>query len=173
MAFQGRLFGCLIALGLLATGCSRNPSSMAGPNPSGDIAIGYNYTSTAKMKTVMIPKPLPGGQSKFDLVVGDKTYTVEAGKRFFFRIDSPDGVDAFTIRGINPSEGLDANNMGAFPTGISFMQEGVTPDVKMFPIVKKPSLLTSGWVLGSLAALALGGVFFAGFVWWRRNNEAE
>ncbi|OAI47271.1 hypothetical protein AYO44_09830 [Planctomycetaceae bacterium SCGC AG-212-F19] len=141
-----------------------------------DIAIGYEYTSTHKMKSVMIPKPLKGGQSKFELVVENQTFPLQAGRRFFFRSAGgfPEGVDAFTIRGINESEQLDARNNFAFPTGISWIEEGVTPEVVMKPIIaKRRSLLSSSWVLfGTLAVLALGGAFVAGLVWRRKNANA-
>jgi len=146
----------------------------AGPN---DIATGYNYTSTINFKSVLIPKPLPGGQSKFELVVGDKTFPLEAGKKFSFAKDGdfPDGVNAFSIRGIDLSEKLDAANMGAFPTGLSFVEEG-TPQVKMVPIVKQERAgLSTGWyVAGSvtgLSVLALGVCFVTFF--WRRSPESK
>src|SRR5258708_2887184 len=84
------------------------------PAADGEVVIGYIYTSPNKMKTVNIPKPLKGGQSTFELVVGNRTFPLEAGKRFFFITEFPEGVDSFTIRGINPSEKLDPANPNAF-----------------------------------------------------------
>src|SRR5579871_3842420 len=81
--FAFALFGCLAAT---FAGCSDKPSeqrtgnqteskkdtSAASPTSapkSNPVVFGYNCTSTAKMKTVRIPKPLPGGQNTFELVV--------------------------------------------------------------------------------------------------------
>src|SRR5262249_22653905 len=90
-----------------------------------DYATGYDYSSSINFKSVLVPKPLPGGQKNFELVVGDKTFPLEAGKRFWFTEQGyPTGVPAFTIRGIDLSEQLDATNMAAFMTGITFIQEG-------------------------------------------------
>jgi hypothetical protein len=138
-----------------------------------DVAIGYEYTCTHKMKSVMIPKPLKDGQSTFELVVDDQTFPLQAGRRFFFRgAGFPDGVSAFTVRGIKESEQLDPTNNFAFPTGISWIEDGVTPDVVMRPMVKKRSALASGWLLyGSVAGLALGGAFVAGLVWRRKTAD--
>jgi prepilin-type N-terminal cleavage/methylation domain-containing protein len=137
-----------------------------------DIATGYEYTSTVNFKSVLIPKPLAGGQSKFELVVGAQTFPLEAGKRFYFTTAFPEGVNAFTIRGIDVSEKLDASNMAAFVTGVTFMKEGPA-DVKMLPIVKRSSWWLTGWGLGGslLSLLLLVGMFFTGLA-WRRSNEA-
>ena len=94
------------------------------------IVTGYDYKSSINFKSVLIPKPLPGGQSKFELVVGKQTFPLEAGKRFFFTNDFPNGINAFTVRGIDVSEKLDPTNLAAFITGITLMKEGQA-DVKM------------------------------------------
>ena len=135
------------------------------------IDVGYNYTSDYKMKTVMLDKPLPGGQSMFELVVGGRKFPLQSGKRFWFTSEFPAGVDAFTIRGINASEQLDLKtNPRAFPTAISWVEQGVIPKVVMQPIQYRPSLLLSGWLwLGVLTALALGG---AGLFWWWKKQAA-
>lgn len=102
------------------------------------VVIGYSYQSDSKMKTVRVAKPLPGGQATFELVVGDKTFPLEAGKPFYFTNQFPDGVDFFIIRGINPSEKLDPKDVRAFPTGISWMD--VKPhEITMTPITKPSS----------------------------------
>jgi hypothetical protein len=144
--------------------------AMSAPQARGaDYVTGYNYKSSVKVKSVMV-KLLPGGQAEFELVVRDKTYRLEAGKRFFFKQDFPDGVDAFTIRGINLSERLDPNNKMAFPTAITFMQDGVAPILEMNPIAKKSSVLTSPWLWATIATLLLlGGALF---VVWRRHKQA-
>jgi hypothetical protein len=140
-----------------------------------EIAIGYNYTASVPMRTVMIPKALPRGQTTFDLVVNGKTFPLEAGKRFFFTSEFPNGVDAFTIKGIDVAEQLDASNMNAFVTGISFMKEGVPGTaVSMTPIVKRSFWTSTGFVIfGSMsAALALAGAFVAGLAYRRKHETA-
>jgi hypothetical protein len=161
-----KLFCALLScLALALVGC--------GNYFSGNAVTGYTISATTKMKTIRVQKPLPGGQSTFELVVGERTFPLQAGKPFFFTGEYSDGVGAFMIRGINVSERLDPKNDRAFPVGISFMQQGITGDqVKMVPIVKKPSWLTSGWVLGPVAALTLGAAFTGGIVWWRRKDDA-
>ena len=105
------------------------------------------------------------------MVVNGKTYPLEAGKRFFFTGDFPDGVNSFSIRGIDPSEKLDPLDMRAFPVGITFMETGVSGDVlKAKPLSKRPSALTSSWGVGLLIALTLGGALIAGLVWWRKSG---
>src|SRR5271170_662527 len=91
------------------------------PTADGDVVIGYDFKSPDRMKTVRVAKPLPGGQNTFELFVENQTFKIEAGKPFWFTNQFPEGVDAFIIRGINPSEQLDPNNNLAFPTGISWM----------------------------------------------------
>ena len=121
------------------------------------IVIGYTYSSNINFKSVYINKPLRHGQKKFELVVGERTFPLEVGKRFFFTSVFPEGVPAFTIRGIDESEGLvyelgeierarkprpeadhpvGIHHRGSFPTGPSFMKEG-KPEVMMVPILKQ------------------------------------
>jgi uncharacterized protein (TIGR03066 family) len=121
------------------------------------IVTGFHYTSSIPVKSVLISKPLRGGQKNFELVVGDKSFALEAGKRFFFTSVFPEGVGGFTIRGINESEKLvyepgeiertrtarpftnrplGHHHRGSFPTGMSFVKEGKA-DVKMVPILKQ------------------------------------
>jgi hypothetical protein len=152
---------CCVALGL------------AGCGNKADFATGYTYTSDVKMKAVLVPKPLKGGQSKFELDAGGKTFPLEAGKRFFFKAEFPDGVDTFTIRGINESEQLDPKNMEAFPVGINFMQPGVPVDLKLKVIAKEPTGVSTRWVVGSVAAFSLSGVFLVGMLVWRRMSATS
>jgi hypothetical protein len=138
-----------------------------------EIAIGYEYTSTINFKSVLIPKPLPGGQTAFELVVGDRTFPLEAKKRFWFAKDGgfPDGVPAFTVRGISVSEQLDASNPVAFVTGITFVEEG-TPQVRMLPIVKR-SGLSKGWrwTLAVTGTLLLGVCCVTGLTLLQRRRN--
>jgi prepilin-type N-terminal cleavage/methylation domain-containing protein len=137
-----------------------------------DYATGYDYSSSINFKSVLVPKPLPGGQKNFELVVGDKTFPLEAGKRFWFTEQGyPTGVPAFTIRGIDLSEQLDATNMAAFMTGITFIQEG-NPRVRMVPIVKKSA---SPWTLAfsAIGVLLLGTCCVSGWTLMRRRKKTK
>jgi hypothetical protein len=151
----GALLSCL-AIGL--AGCGGRSD-----------AIGYQFSSANNIKSVLVAQPLTGGQSKFDLIVEDKTYPLEAGKRFVFTTDFPNGVPTFSIRGISPSEHLDSRNLNAFPAQLTFMYEGAPGSVKMTPITR-PSVFSSGWLQGGLAVLVIGGLCVAGFVWWKKQN---
>jgi prepilin-type N-terminal cleavage/methylation domain-containing protein len=140
-----------------------------------EIAVGYDFTSSVNYQSVMIPKPLPGGQDTFELVVEGQTYTLKAGKVFDFRPMYPDGVKAFTIRGIHESERLDPTNLTAFVTGVTFMEKDAAPDLTMKPIVVKQggSSPASGWILtGSLSGLLLVGALFGCHAWRRKANAA-
>jgi type II secretory pathway pseudopilin PulG len=139
-----------------------------------DIATGYEYT-TAKnsFKSVVIPAPLPGGQSKFELVVGKLTFPIEAGKAFDLRSVSPTGVKAFTIRGINASENLDPQNPTAFVTGLLFMEQDVVPDgLKMKPIVSSTGFPLRTTLFVGLPLVGLMGIGLA-FGAWRRKQAEE
>jgi hypothetical protein len=153
---------CLASLSCLAFG-------LAGCGSKSDFAIGYEFSSSDNVKSLLIPQPLKGGQSKFELVVEGKTYPLDAGKRFFFTSDFPNGVNAFSIRGISLSEQLDSKNLNAFMIQPTFMFDGPAGSVKMVPITRK-SWLSSGWVSGGLAVLVVGGLCFAGFLWWKKQN---
>jgi uncharacterized protein (TIGR03066 family) len=121
------------------------------------IVTGFTYTSNLPLRSVFISKPLRGGQKSFELVVGDKTFPLEAGKRFHFTSVFPEGVTAFVIRGIEESEGLvygpgeiertttprpatdrplGHHHRGSFPTGVSPLKDGSKPQVMMVPIFK-------------------------------------
>jgi prepilin-type N-terminal cleavage/methylation domain-containing protein len=142
------------------------------PAAEGDIAIGYEYKSPDRMKTVRVGKPLKGGQSKFELMVEGKKFEVQSEKPFWFTTSGfPDGVESFIIRGINPSEQLDVNNNLAFPVGISWMTGG-PHELKLTAIPYKPPWWKSSlmmWI-GILTAVAVGG---GGLFWWWRKSQAD
>jgi hypothetical protein len=139
-----------------------------------DIATGYEYT-TAKnsFKSVVIPAPLPGGQSKFELVVGKLTFPIEAGKAFDLRSVSSTGVKAFTIRGINASENLDPQNPTAFVTGLLFMEQDVVPEgLKMKPLIASTGFPLRTTLFVGLPFVALMGAGLA-FGAWRRKQAGN
>jgi hypothetical protein len=140
-----------------------------------DYATGYEYASNINFKSVLIPQALPGGQSTFELVVGDKTFTLEAGKRFWFAKDGgfPDGVPTFTIRGINLVEHLDPTNMNAFVTGLTWMEGNGANQTTMRPIVKtEPAGLPAAWRVGLIGTcvLLLGTCVVSGWFLLRRRS---
>lgn len=147
---------CCLALGL--SGCGKS-----------DYAIGYDFSSSDSVKSILLPQPLKGGQSKFELVAEGKTYSLEAGKRHIFTTDFPNGVKDFSIRGISPSEHLDTRNLNAFAVQLTYTYEGGSGQVKMNPLTRQ-SFLSSGWFQGGLALLVVGGLCIAGFVWWKKQN---
>jgi len=121
------------------------------------IVTGFTYNSNIPLRSVFISKPLRGGQKNFELVVGDKTFPLEAGKRFHFTSVFPEGVKAFIIRGIEESEGLvygpgeiertttprpvtdrplGHHHRGSFPTGVTPLKDGSKAEVMMVPILK-------------------------------------
>jgi hypothetical protein len=134
-----------------------------------EIVEGYTFKSTDRMKSVRVVKPLPKGQHKFDLVVQNQKFTLEAGKPFWFHDQFPGGVDTFVIKGISPSELLDPDNKLAFPTGISWMDQK-SHEIEMVPILYKPPWWRSPllmWI-GIVCAVALGGGGL--FLWWRKSQ---
>jgi uncharacterized protein (TIGR03066 family) len=123
------------------------------------IVTGFTYSSNLPLESVYIAKPLRGGQKTFDLVIGDKAFTLEASKRFYFRdAGFSQGVKDFAIRGIDEAERVryepgdlltrtaprpltdrpfGHHHMGSFPTGVTPIQRGAKPAVKMIPILKQ------------------------------------
>jgi hypothetical protein len=137
----------------------------------GGVVVGYEYISDAKMKTIRVAKPLPKGQNKFDLVVENQTFKLEAGKPFWFNNQFPAGVDRFVIKGINTAEELDPKNNLAFPVGISWMEGNQQHKLTINPITKKPSVLARWLLIGAISGLALGAVGLV--AWWWRKSHAD
>ena len=103
------------------------------------IAVGYDYTSTINVASVLIPDPLPNGDSEFELVIpGVGTFALTAGTAFDLTTLDPAGFGAFTIQGIDTTELLDPNDPTAFVTGLTFVggSAATTPvaSVTMTPI---------------------------------------
>jgi prepilin-type processing-associated H-X9-DG protein len=138
-----------------------------------DIATGYEYTTVKNsFKSVVIPAPLPGGQSKFELVVGKLTFPIEAGKAFDLRSVSPTGVKEFTIRGINASENLDPQNPTAFVTGLLFMEQDVVPEgLKMKPLIASTGFPLRTALIVGLPLIGLMGIGLAFGAWRRKHAE--
>ena len=122
------------------------------------IVTGFTYQSNIPIKSVLIARPLRHGQKTFELVVDKQTFPLVAGTRFDFRSIFPEGVTAYTIQGINESEGLvyepgeiqrsqtprpvapgpvGIHHRGSFPTRATPMEENQRPEVMMVPILKQ------------------------------------
>lgn len=103
-----------------------------------DYATGYSYTRSIvdapNFQSVMIPDPLPNGDSIFELSFNDLTFQLEAGEEFFFTDYFLSGVADFEINGIDLTEMLDPIDPTAFVTGISFISDFSDPfSVSMIP----------------------------------------
>lgn len=96
------------------------------------IATGYDYVaSDIPFASVLIPEPLPGGDSEFQLLVGSDTFDLIAGEMLDLTTIDPSGVREFGIRGIDPDEQLDPDDPTAFITGLSFVQGGAASSFHM------------------------------------------
>lgn len=140
------------------------PQGWLGASPNGvplyfdpDIATGYDYTldeGDPRFASVIVPEPLPNGDASFTLVVGEQSFPLEAGEQFDLTQIDPDGVAAFSIRGIDPGEELDPENPLAFVTGATFMEEREA-NVTMTAFVPEPGATARAIaMLAALAALA-------------------
>ncbi len=123
-----------------------------------EIATGYDYTTIGNnFRVVMLPKALACGQKLFELVVNGRTFPLEAGKPFDFTQVWPEGVAAFTIRGIQARENLDPANPTAFVTGVKFMSFAPVR-LTMIPKVGHTGLPAWLWFVAAAAVLlAIGG----------------
>jgi hypothetical protein len=95
-----------------------------------DVAIGYVYTvdpTDPSFASVLVPDPLPNGDDTFQLEFASQTVALMAGEQFDLTSVVTGGVASFTIRGIDPGEGLDPADPFAFVTGLTFT--GPDPDV--------------------------------------------
>jgi hypothetical protein len=88
------------------------------------LATGYQYTADAgspNFIAVLIPAPLPGGQSQFIVKYNGISATLTAGSLFSFTDQFPAGVASFTVSGIGLKEQLDPADPQAFVTGVSVL----------------------------------------------------
>jgi autotransporter-associated beta strand protein len=104
------------------------------------VAVGYIYMlpegAAQTFATVTIPRPLPGGDDEFELIVNDQTFALLAGTSFDLRTIDPQGVSQFTVRGISEAEELDPSDPLAFVTGLRFLGDlETTFRMYMYPIL--------------------------------------
>lgn len=128
-----------------------------------EIAIGYDYRvdTGPNFASILIPDPLPGGDSMFDLLVNGSIQPLFAGTEFNLLDLNPDGFSSFGIRGIDVGEAIDPNDPLAFVTGLSFVDSG-NVSMRMIPVTANvPEPTTIGLV----------GLGLAGFVFARRRRK--
>ena len=122
------------------------------------LAIGYDYAVGAgnpNFASVIFPNV---GDGLFELLFGSTTQTVAAGAEFFFPAG---GVSQFSVRGIEPSAGLDPGDVTAFITGLTWVGLGeftgtMTPVIQFVPTANGVPFPGSLVLLGAGLA-ALGG----------------
>jgi hypothetical protein len=105
-----------------------------------EVAIGYVYTvdpGDPSFASVLVPDPLPGGDDTFELQFESQTMSLAAGEQLDFTVSAPEGVSSFTIRGIDPEEGLDPEDPFAFVTGVTFMAPDADVAVTMTAITSE------------------------------------
>jgi hypothetical protein len=105
-----------------------------------EVAIGYVYTvdpGDPSFASVLVPDPLPGGDDTFELQFESQTMSLAAGEQLDFTVSAPEGVSSFTIRGIDPEEGLDPEDPFAFVTGVMFMAPDADVAVTMTAITSE------------------------------------
>ena len=118
------------------------------------VASGYALTAAAgadNFQSVIIPAPLPGGQSAFTInyqtTTGPTSAPISAGQTYTF---PSGGVPAFSITGINASEALSPTNTSAFELGLTWVNKGVLPTgLTMLPLVDTGPTITNS-IAGTL-----------------------
>jgi hypothetical protein len=103
-----------------------------------DVAVGYDYTVTGgpNFASVLIPDPLPRGDSEFLLELGSfGNFPLLAGTPFNLLGVNPLGFSSFRISGIDTDELLDPTNPTAFITGLTFTGTG-TVNLTQTPIIE-------------------------------------
>ncbi|MDJ0525433.1 MAG: hypothetical protein PX634_08955, partial [Microcystis sp. M53600_WE12] len=91
------------------------------------VSVGYDYAVTGGplFASVLIPNPLPQGDSNFILELpGFGNYPLVAGTTFNLLGVNPLGFSDFRISDIDPTEMLDPTNPTAFVTGLTFTAAG-------------------------------------------------
>lgn len=113
------------------------------------VAVGYEYAvgiGDPLFASVMIPDDLTGPSGLYELLVGGQSFALAAGQTFNF---GQNGVAAFTILGIDPSNMLDPSDTTAFLSAVTFIGGGqftgtMTPIVADVPIPASIALLGLG-----------------------------
>jgi formylglycine-generating enzyme required for sulfatase activity len=138
----------------------------SGSTPPELAATGYGFISDGpNITSIVLPEALPNGDSQFELLVGDTSYSVSAGSVFDFTSLTPDGVAGFALMGIDPAEGFDPTAGLPFAVGLQFASEGVT---QLYTLTYSPVPEPSTFVL-----LGIGAMSLLGYAWRRRKRMAR
>jgi hypothetical protein len=103
------------------------------------VSTGYVFSvepGAANFESVLIPAPLPGGDSEFTVEFEGQSFPLTAGEVFEFTVAAPMGVPSFRITGIDVAEALSPTDSAAFVTGLTWAA-GPSTDTSftMVPIV--------------------------------------
>ena len=124
------------------------------------IATGYKYQTGAgdpNIASVLLPAGIGDGRYTIKLADG-RSFDVTGGSAFTF---ADGGVSAFSVLGIEPAAGLDANDPSAFLTGLTFAGQGkFTGTMQAIAVPEVPA-----WMM------LLGGI--GGVVFFRRRRSAR
>ena len=136
------------------------------------IAVGYEYqVSGSTVTSVLIPQPLPNGDSDFIIVVNGVEYAISAGVTFDILGETgiSGGIESFKILDIDTGEALDPADALAFNTGLTFSNAG-TVNVTQTPITFDTDA-NSGSVPepGTLLLMALGFLGFGSVKKYRKH----
>jgi hypothetical protein len=134
------------------------------------VSVGYDYAVTGGplFASVLIPNPLPQGDSNFILELpGFGNYPLVAGTTFNLLGVNPLGFSDFRISDIDPAEMLDPTNPTAFVTGLTFTAPG-TVTVTQNPIVQNTDSVS---VPEPSNLLGLGLLGFGAFLTGKLNKK--
>jgi hypothetical protein len=134
------------------------------------VSVGYDYAVTGGplFASVLIPNPLPQGDSNFILELpGFGNYPLVAGTTFNLLGVNPLGFSDFRISDIDPTEMLDPTNPTAFVTGLTFTAAG-TVTVTQNPIIQNTGGVS---VPEPSNLLGLGLLGFGAFLTGKLNKK--
>lgn len=127
------------------------------------VAIGYDYIVDSGPNIASVILPTGIGDDLYDLFIFDTIandfvdsgINISGGSPFNF---APEGVDRFRILGIEPSAGLDPNDITAFVTGLTFITTGQVQlrQIAITQDTPTTSVPEPGTILGSLIVLGFG-----------------
>ncbi len=136
------------------------------------VSVGYDYAVTGGplFASVLIPNPLPQGDSNFILELpGFGNYPLVAGTTFNLLGVNPLGFSDFRISDIDPAEMLDPTNPTAFVTGLTFTAAG-TVTVTQNPIIQNTGGVS---VPEPSNLLGLGLLGFGAFLTGKLNKKKQ
>jgi len=106
-----------------------------------------------------VTDPLPGGLNEVDIEFAGQTHTLVVGVPFDFTAHVANGVDEFSLLGLDPALPVDPSAPAPFTTGFTFAEEGVVE--LAHAAIPEPSTLINLSLLGALGMAA-------GWYRWRK-----